>query len=486
MAAIPEFAGARPTPRWKQKLAAFWRWWTGELAAMMPDRFARGSRVPVLALEGGEVVLVEPKSAASPTSRVALEALDPSQARAAVRALLERAGESRGRARVRLARGEALVRRVSMPAATEENLAQVVGFEMDRLTPFRAEEVYFDQRVVSRDPASGQIGVQLAVARRDLVDARVARLRDLGISVQGVSAGEEGGQGAAGLDLLPSEHRGERESPNERLVRRALALTVVLLLFVALVLPAWQKRESIIALHPSIAKAKQEAEAADALARTLERQVADYNFAQAKRHAPSALAYLEDVSRLLPDNTWVQQFDLRTAGKSREVQITGETTSSSKLIEILEQSTLLQNATPKGSVTRGSQPGTERFMIAAETRAKPLPEAVPARDVAVVQPTPPPAVPAPAVSLVTPVGPADSPPESVSADGSLKAAPAPSPAAPPVPARLQTTSPGRPYVQASPEEIKAQRIERQRAYLEAKARREAAGRTRGQNPPSRQ
>ena len=494
MAATPDFSGARPTPLWKQKLAGYWRWWTGELAALLPDRFARGSRVPVLAFEGGEVVLVEPKSAAGPTARVALESLDPAQARAAVRALLERAGESRGRARVRLARDEALVRHVSMPAATEENLAQVVGFEMDRLTPFRAEDVYFDQQVVSRDPAAGQIGVNLAVARRELVDARVARLRELGVSVQGVSARDDGGHGAAGLDLLPSEQRGERESPNDRLIRRALAAAVVLLLFTALVLPAWQKRESIIAMHPSIAKAKQEAEATDALARTLERQVADYNFVQAKRHAPPALAYLEDVSRLLPDNTWVQQFDLRTAGKSREVQITGETTSSSKLIEILEQSTLLQNATPKGSVTRGSQPGTERFMIAAETRAKPVPEALLARDVAIVQSSPPPAVPAPAVVAV-PEAPVESPPEAAPADAAPKAPtkaepPREQPAAvPPVPAKLQPTTPGQRLSPQVPDEVKARRADRERAYLEAakeRRARDAEARARRQNAPPRQ
>ncbi|MEO5677753.1 MAG: PilN domain-containing protein, partial [Usitatibacter sp.] len=153
-----------------------------------------------------------------------------------------------------------------------------------------------------------------------------------------------------------------------------------------------------------------EAEATDALARTLERQVADYNFVQGKRHGPPALAYLEDVSRLLPDNTWVQQFDLRTAGKSREVQITGETVSSSKLIEILEQSTLLQNAAPRGTVTRGAQPGTERFMIAAEARARPLPQARPAQEVAALPPPPERVVAQPAAPTPPPIAAADNPP----------------------------------------------------------------------------
>ncbi|HXJ79648.1 MAG TPA: PilN domain-containing protein, partial [Candidatus Methylomirabilis sp.] len=82
----------------------------------------------------------------------------------------------------------------------------------------------------------------------------------------------------------------------------------------------------------------------------------------------------EELTRLLPDNTWVQQFDVKNVGKVREVQISGETASSSKLIEILEGSTLLQNAAFRGTVTRGQTQGTERFLIAAEVRPRPQPE----------------------------------------------------------------------------------------------------------------
>jgi general secretion pathway protein L len=404
MAATPDIATIRSVPPWRQKLDAFWRWWTGELTQLMPERFVRGSRVPVLAQEGGEVILVEPRSAAGPTARVSVATLEVAQARAALLALLERAGEARGRARACLGRDEALLRRVTMPAATEENLAQVIAFEMDRLTPFRAEEVYFDQRVISRDAAAGQILVQVAVARRELVDARVAQLRDLGVSVQGVAVAEDASGSNPAFDLLPSAQRGERESANERLVKRVLAGAVVALLLVAAYLPAWQKRETLVAVYPLLGKAQQDAQATDALGKDLERMVSDYNFLLAKKHAPTALAYLEDISRLLPDNTWVQQFDLRAAGKSREVQITGETASSSKLIELLEQSTLLQNATPRGTVTRGSQPGTERFMIAAETRSRPLPAMLAAREVPVV--AAPVQAPVAAVAAPPPVAPA--------------------------------------------------------------------------------
>lgn len=428
MATNPEFGSARPAAPLKQKLSALWRWWTGELARLVPERFSvlrGGARAPMVALEGDDVVLASPAPGGG-EARTVLGPLDDARRKAAVRALLERAGETRGRARVALGHDETLVRKVTMPAATEENLRQVLAFEMDRLTPFRADEVYFDYRVLSRDAAAGQILVLLAVARREVVDARVQKLRALGANVQGVAVRDDAAQGTP-LDLMPLEQRGEAESSKDRIVTYAMVGTFVVLFFAALVFPVYQKRETFKALAPIVNKARQEAESADAIARTLEKQVADYNFLLARKHGNSpALAFIEEISRLLPDNTWVTSLEVKPVGKVREVQVIGETVSSSKLIEILEGAGLIQNATPRGTVTRGSQPGTERFMIVAEAKPRALPEARPVMEVAtVVQPVAPAVLPAPAPAAATPA-----PPTAV-----LTPVPAATPAPPPRPTK---------------------------------------------------
>ena len=379
MAAMPGTPGNRLQP-FRAKAQRFWRWWSGELLALVPPRFtalAGAGRVPTVGFEAGALVLVDPAPAEGGTGRVDLENLDPGRAAASVRGVLERVGETRGRARVALAPGQALVRRVTMPAATEENLASVLGFEMDRLTPFRADEVYYDHRVLARDAAAGTISVLLAVARRDVVEERLARARALGLSVQGVAVGEDVPRSGPALDLLPREERGEREGPRERHAKQGLAAAAAFLLFAALLLPAWLKNREVHGIKPTLDKAHAEARATDALVSELDRLVADHNFLLAKRHATyPTLAYVEEVARLLPDNTWLQQLEIKQAGKAREVIMSGETVSSSRLIEILEQSKLLQNAAPRGTVTRGTQPGTERFVITSEMRPRPQPEAV--------------------------------------------------------------------------------------------------------------
>jgi general secretion pathway protein L len=220
---------------------------------MLPDRFAAmggtGS-VPLLVVEGDEAVAIDPHAVAGDAGkRASLAGLDEVRRKATVRTLLESVGETRGRARAALGRDEALVRRVTLPAATEENLSQVLAFEMDRLSPFAADEVYFDQRVVSRDAGGGQIVVELAIARREAVDARVREVRALGVSVQGVALRDDARRSDA-FDLLPSEQRGERETPRERMVRNVLIGSVALLFLAVLVFPIYEKREAVKAMHP--------------------------------------------------------------------------------------------------------------------------------------------------------------------------------------------------------------------------------------------
>lgn len=422
MAAMPGSAAPR-IPPWRVKLARFWRWWSGELRAMVPERFATmagAARVPLVQFDVAGLALIEPPAAEGSLERVDVSALEGAAAAAAARAMLARAGESRGRARLALSVGEALVRRVTMPAATEENLGSVLGFEMDRLTPFRSDEVYYDHRVIGRDSAAGTVTVLLAVARREVVEARLARAQALGLSVQAVEVRELSPRGGPALDVLPSSQRGEREKPKERLVRLTLVAAAALLLLTALAVPLLQKRAEVHAIKPVLDQANSQAQATDALLRELERQVADYNFLLTRKHnAYPTLAYLEEVTRLLPDNTWLQQLDLKAAGKGRELLISGETVASSTLIEILEQSRLLQNAAPRGAVTRGMQPGTERFVISAEVRPKPQPEAIPVTQAqAAVTPTPafappqaqPQAPPVANVTVVPPAAAAASPP----------------------------------------------------------------------------
>lgn len=441
MAANPELM--RPAePAWRARARGFWRWWTGELSGFARERFGEmveAARAPFVALEGSALVLLERRGdRLEETARLQMDTLDPEGRRKALGELLARAGEDGRRVRLVLSRGEGLLRRIALPLATEENLAQVLAFEMDRLTPFNPDDVYFGHRVASRDAAAEKILVDLGVSRRDLVDARIAELMQVGAAVQGVVLADDAARHDRPIDLMP-ERKADTSGSDMRLVRRVLVGAVLALGAVALALPVWQKRETVIALLPQVDRARIEAEAAGKLAGELEKLTSDYNFLLTRKHSnPPALAYVEEMSRLLPDQTWVSQLDLRSTGKTRELQIQGETASSSRLIELLQQSQLVQNAAPRGTVTRGMLPNTERFLIAAEAKSMPLPEKQDAATLPVpVAPAPKPAPPAATPGGATPAAPAPAAP------GATPASPAPAadPKAAPRPAELKTVDP---------------------------------------------
>ena len=102
--------------------------------------------------------------------------------------------------------GMAVLRKeLTLPAAAEPNLAQVLTFEMDRHTPFRASAVYFDWKILSRDSESGQFQLEIYVVPRNVVDAAVNTLKVRELTVAGVDILEK--ENTLGLNLLPAYQR---------------------------------------------------------------------------------------------------------------------------------------------------------------------------------------------------------------------------------------------------------------------------------------
>ena len=67
--------------------------------------------------------------------------------------------------------------------------------------------------------------------------------------------------------------------------------------------------------------------------------------------------------------------NLRSHPKGWEVQIQGETTISSQLASIIEDSPMFREATFKSPLIKGQGQGSERFHLAAELEPTPVPTA---------------------------------------------------------------------------------------------------------------
>jgi general secretion pathway protein L len=156
-----------------------------------------------------------------------------------------------------------------------------------------------------------------------------------------------------------------------------LLAAVALVLFAgALALPIWQKRQAIAALNPLVEGAKREAEGADRLKTELDSLVQTYDFLLQRKHTyPAATMVMDELTRVLPDGTWLQQLNLRSHPKGWEIQIQGETTISSRLASVIEDSPLFRDAGFKSPLVKGQAPASERFLLGAELESAPAPKA---------------------------------------------------------------------------------------------------------------
>lgn len=356
----------------------FWRWWTGELKAMLPATVARwidGDAVATnVTVDASGLTIINADHAAnksSPVQRVAIDALGHSPV---LRALI---ADGRDRVRLVLSPEQALVKSITLPLATEENLREVVGFELDRHTPFTPDQAYYDVQIVRRDAQSEKILVALAVASKSEIASLVDTLRRAGLTCTAIGIDAHAIANAASFDLQPAFDKPPRRLSRRHLINLGLLGLVAALVFAAVILPIWQKREAVKALIPQAGKSGAEFLVSERVYSEYTKLVAEYNFLATRKHAAyPALAVLEELARTFPDTTWVNRLDIKTSSKTREVTLQGETQSASKVIENLEQSpqAMFQNSKQLTASTP-MQPNTVRFHVSAEIKPRAVPAA---------------------------------------------------------------------------------------------------------------
>ena len=290
--------------------------------------------------------------------------------------------------RLILSRASVLQKTVSYPAAIEENLQEVIANDIDRQTPFTATQVYIASRIARRfEGADGvaRVEVDITVALKKIVDAATARVREGNGRVVSLGIAAD----TFHTELLPESERPARRLSTLQKVNIGLLALLLVLITVAIVVPIFMKRSDVKLLAPMVDKARLEAESTRKVEAEFQRLQREYQVAANKKYANyQVVDILEDVTRISPDTTWLQVFELKTAplaaknsanaGKPqiREIKLEGEAASAAKMIELLEQSKFLQNTTQRAQTTRGAQPNTEFFRLSTEVKPRLAPPLV--------------------------------------------------------------------------------------------------------------
>jgi general secretion pathway protein L len=353
-------------------LPGFLAWWSGELRALLPVRwqafFSGGNVWCLLRHNDGQWDLR--RSGQVSSSPPWSDALDASAQQAMLSAAVAGVDRQDLRLALCLPHDAVLRRRLLLPEAARDNLRQIGAFEMDRQTPFRTDQVYYDLRELPGPAPAGRIAAELVAAPRSAVDAKLEHLRNAGIAIDAVDLCD--GNARLGVNLLPPEMARVHRDPRRRLNLGLAAAAVCLLL---LCLGQWlhNRQEALASMQAQVEDMRGDAQKIGALRKQLEDSSGAAGFlARRKTDSIAVVDVLQDLTARIPDDTWLERFTVDSSGR---IGIQGQSAKAASLIDALQGSKLITDANFQGVIQRDPTTNKERFFMDAQlhnpTSAKP-------------------------------------------------------------------------------------------------------------------
>lgn len=373
-----------------EALNRFFRWWLGELKTWVPSRMQRffsrqRGRLLIdvdnevsrflLSVNGDERLLgVCDLLALTLANNMPSEELEEKRRQFRQQAPQVASGVE---VIVQLPERVFLIHEIELPLATEANLASVLQFELDRITPFRPGQARFGYQVIARQPERDRVRVRLVVIKQAVLTALIECLSENQLTVSAVvpSPSITGslanriapGAGVENLpqsswNLLPPESRPKPQPVWTTQNRNLAALTAVSLLAV-IAMPHYLLTQKINDLNEQIEKIEDQArEVGKKQALLLQKTDVGTTLINRKNTEFTKLDIIRDLTDLIGEDTWISNLDI----KGNTVNMSGESKQASVLIELLEQFPGFQNVSFESPVTRNAVTDKERFEIKLE------------------------------------------------------------------------------------------------------------------------
>lgn len=377
-------AHARPSLRERLRLATatgsmfggvrgFLAWWWRALSSWLPRRWrlalgmdrgrlllqpeGEGLRLRLQDDEGLRDLARLPAFAPEAASSAALSALMPPTTHDMPRWLL-------------LPASAALRRRIGLPVAAADRLRDVVGFEIDRQTPFPADAVAYDARVLGRREGDAQLDAELIVVPRDTLGAAEAGLGDLAGQLAGIDVLDADGM-PLGVNLLDPARRRRQADPMRRW-NALLALVAV----AAIAAMLWQVLHNRRAAGDAFEQvANERARAARSVGQQRAELVALVEgqafLDRLRAGRPTAVEVLDELTRRLPESTYLEKMSI----EGNRITLIGRSSEASALPARLEGAKLWRSPALSGALQPDPRSGRDIFTMTAELATAPKQEA---------------------------------------------------------------------------------------------------------------
>ncbi len=253
-----------------------------------------------------------------------------------------------------------LRRTLQLPGAARDRLREVLGFEIERQTPFAASDVFYDGRVLHvRD--DGQLQVELAVVPRARFQASSDALGGLSSWLAGVDLADADGR-PLGINLLPVPLRRVRANPWRWwnvafllvfLAGAALGLSQVLA----------NRRDAAQQLQVAVDARATQARAVAQQRQRLVDAVEGGAYLQDQRNArPSVVEVMDELARRLPDGTYLEKASI----EGGQLTIVGLSNQAAALVGKLEGARQWHAPALSGALQPDPRTRNDRFTLVAQ------------------------------------------------------------------------------------------------------------------------
>ncbi len=336
-------------------------WWIGQIRDLLPAHWRADNAIPSNALvltiqpsltSDPPLVLVAERRRRSETELLAFSpgALDQER----LHTLLRRRGRNLPVV-IRVPPAWLLEREVVLPIAAADELGRVISYEMDRFTPFRADEVIWTFMLQARDPAQQVVRARLSLVPRVSLDQLLSLLEAAGAAPTLLECNRPDGEIRTIRIARPLTARDRRR----RFAERALALGCLALVVAVMAVPLVRQTLARADVEARIAALEPKARQAEILRARIAGALKGADvMAREQARTGNVLEILTALTQILPDDTYLTTLRL----KDQILTIEGQSAAAAKLIPALSNNSLFADPAFTGPVTR-TEHGKDLFEL---------------------------------------------------------------------------------------------------------------------------
>lgn len=320
------------------------RWWIDELLAMLPAewRVRLTRRNHVVAEIDGEALVYRSEEGGAPLG-----------------------AKPRGPIKFLMPSDQVLRREIELPLLPMSDVKRMLALDIDRLTPFRGDQVYFDAEIVARDQESGRQQVALGVLPRATAMQYLDFARRNKLEPSALGAARREGGVAPSFDFLSAM----RESQGGNAAQRRSFYWwggAVALLLINLILLTYRDVSSLDQLRQTVEAQQGPVDVALRTRDKVEHEAARRSALLESKKRSSPLPVLDAVTTALPADAWVHRFEWN----GRTVHIMGSRKTSPDILARLEASPVLRNARSLATEIRNNPAVDQQFDMSADRQTE--------------------------------------------------------------------------------------------------------------------